>query len=75
MSQYAEYYIRPIFKKQEQTELEKSGEIQKLAHLPTRAALNDQTSSLNQDDLVKLVSIHSVLQHFYLCILAVLLTI
>lgn len=53
MSQYPSYYIQPVPKKEVQEELIKSGEIQKLVHMPTRAALNDQTCSYMQDDLVK----------------------
>ncbi|KAJ8957448.1 hypothetical protein NQ318_004928 [Aromia moschata] len=37
-----------------QEELIKSGEAHKLSHVPTRAALNDQTSSLAHDNLVNL---------------------
>ncbi|KAG5863343.1 hypothetical protein JTB14_023118 [Gonioctena quinquepunctata] len=54
MSQYPSYYIQPIYKKDMQEDLIKSGEAQKLTHLPTRAALNDQSSSLAHDDLVNL---------------------
>lgn len=73
MSQYADYYIQPIYKKKEQEDLKKSREVQNLAHLPTRASLNDQTCSLNQDDLVKYVDvIGNVHCHAHLCILAVL---
>lgn len=53
MSQYPSFYVKPIYQKKEQENLSKTGEIQKLAHVPTRAALNDQTSSLNHDDLIK----------------------
>ncbi|XP_063904538.1 small ribosomal subunit protein uS7m [Zophobas morio] len=54
MSQYPSYYIEPVHKKEMQEDLIKSGEIQKLAHLPTKAARNDQSSSFRQDDLVNL---------------------
>lgn len=53
MSQYPTYYIKPIYIKEEQNELLKSGEAKKLAHIPTRAALNDETSSLSHDPLLK----------------------
>lgn len=53
MSQYPSYYIKPIYKKETQKEMLKSGEAQKLAHVPTRAALNDETSSFTHDILVK----------------------
>ncbi|KAF5282472.1 hypothetical protein FQR65_LT14280 [Abscondita terminalis] len=55
MSQYPKYYIKPIFKPDVQDDMIKSGEAQKLAHLPTRAALNDQTSSVYHDDLINLL--------------------
>ncbi|KAJ8923202.1 hypothetical protein NQ315_001756 [Exocentrus adspersus] len=54
MSQYPSYYIQPIYKKEEIEKLVKTGEAQKLSHLPTRAALVDQSSSHTQDDLVNL---------------------
>ncbi|XP_018323968.1 28S ribosomal protein S7, mitochondrial isoform X2 [Agrilus planipennis] len=54
MSQYPSYYIQPVYRKEAQEELEKSGEIMKITHVPTRAALNDQTSSVYQDELVNL---------------------
>ncbi|CAH1115984.1 unnamed protein product [Phaedon cochleariae] len=54
MSQYPTYYIPPVYKKDAQEELIKSGEATKLVHIPTRAALSDQTSSLAHDDLVNL---------------------
>ncbi|XP_044253347.1 28S ribosomal protein S7, mitochondrial [Tribolium madens] len=54
MSQYPSYYIQPVHKKEVQEELVKTGEAQKLVHMPTRAALNNQTCSPTQDDLVSL---------------------
>lgn len=53
MSQYPSYYIKPIYNKEAQRELVKSGEAQKLTHIPTRAALCDDLSSLKHDALVK----------------------
>ncbi|XP_072394589.1 small ribosomal subunit protein uS7m isoform X1 [Diabrotica undecimpunctata] len=55
MSQYPSYYIKPVYIKESQNDLIKSGEVQKIAHLPTRAALNDQTCSLSYDPLVNLM--------------------
>lgn len=49
MSQYPSYYIKPVYKKEMQEEMEKIGEAQKLKHIPTRAALIDQTSSYMED--------------------------
>lgn len=54
MSQYPTYYIRPIFKKEKQNEIDKEGEASKYTHLPIRAALNDQTCSIMHDDAVRL---------------------
>lgn len=53
MSQYPSYYITPIVNKEAQKELIQSGEAQKLAHTPTKAALSDETSSLSYDPLIK----------------------
>ncbi|KAF2900932.1 hypothetical protein ILUMI_05255 [Ignelater luminosus] len=54
MSQYPSYYIKPIYKKETQEEMYKSGEVQKMTHIPTRAALNDQTCSVFHDELLTL---------------------
>ncbi|CAH0563682.1 unnamed protein product [Brassicogethes aeneus] len=54
MSQYPTYYINPIYKKDALEALIKSGEDQNLKHIPTRAALNNQTCSTAHDDLVNL---------------------
>lgn len=54
MSQYPSYYIEPIYKKEIQQELTKSGEIVNYQHLPTKAAFNDQTCSAAHDQLVSL---------------------
>lgn len=53
MSQYPSFYVKPVYRKEDQEELAKTGEIQKLTHVPTRAALNDQTCSLAHDSTVK----------------------
>lgn len=53
MSQYPDYFIKPIYKKDIQKEMVKTGEAQKLSHVPTRAALNNETSSLSHDALIK----------------------
>lgn len=55
MSQYPTYYIKPIYSPDKQNEMFKTGEAQKLAHIPTRAALNDQTSSVYHNDIVNLL--------------------
>ncbi|XP_026468328.1 28S ribosomal protein S7, mitochondrial-like [Ctenocephalides felis] len=51
-SQYASYFIDPVFKPQKQNELAQEGEIQKLAHVPIKAARNNDTSSVFHDDLL-----------------------
>nr|CAD7430909.1 unnamed protein product [Timema monikensis] len=52
-SQYAPYFIEPIFKKEKQEELYKTGEVEKISHVPIKAALNDQTSSVFYDEQVR----------------------
>lgn len=54
MSQYPKYFIKPVYRQEKQEELRQKGEAQKLAHIPTRAALNDQTSSFMHDPEVAL---------------------
>lgn len=54
MSQYAPFYVEPVYKKEKQEELKKSGEIGKYRHVPPKAALSDQTVSAAQDPLVNL---------------------
>ncbi|KAK5640697.1 hypothetical protein RI129_009244 [Pyrocoelia pectoralis] len=54
MSQYPIYYIKPIYSRDKQNKMLKTGEAQKLAHIPTRAALNDQTSSVYHNDTINL---------------------
>lgn len=55
MSQYPSYYIKPIPKKEQLEELAKTGELEKLNHIPTKAALIDQTCSPTQDETVNLL--------------------
>ncbi|XP_050297957.1 28S ribosomal protein S7, mitochondrial [Anthonomus grandis grandis] len=54
MAMYPSYYIEPVYKKEDQEALIKSGEFAKITHLPTKAALNNQTCSLYHDPLVAL---------------------
>lgn len=56
MSQYPKFYVKPIYRKEKQEELFETGEAQKLKHVPTRAALNDQTSSPFHDEHVTYVT-------------------
>ncbi|KAJ8929809.1 hypothetical protein NQ314_017406 [Rhamnusium bicolor] len=49
------FIFNQFTKKEMQEDLIKSGEAQKLVHFPTRAALNDQTSSPTQDALINAV--------------------
>lgn len=53
MSQYGKMFQQPVFKHEEQKELEETGEADRLAHLPIRAALNDATCSVFHDPLVR----------------------
>lgn len=55
MSQYPKYYEKPVYNSSLQNELIKTGEIQKLVHVPIRAALVDQTCSQLHDEKVKYV--------------------
>lgn len=55
MSQYPSYYIPPVYSKELQTALIKNGEVNKLAHIPIKAALIDQTCSTIHDPAVKYV--------------------
>ncbi|XP_044758942.1 28S ribosomal protein S7, mitochondrial [Coccinella septempunctata] len=55
MSQYPSYYVPPIYKKELQNALIKDGEIQKLTHIPIKAALIDQTCSATHDAEVNLM--------------------
>lgn len=55
MSQYPKYYEKPVYNSSLQNELIKTGEIQKLVHVPIRAALVDQTCSQLHDEKVNLM--------------------
>lgn len=50
MSSYGPHFIEPIFKKDKQTIIFDSGEAQKLAHIPIKAARNNDTASIFHDD-------------------------
>lgn len=52
-SSYAPYFIDPVFKKDKQDELYETGEAQKQAHVPVKAACNDDTSSVYHNELVR----------------------
>ncbi|KRT83774.1 ribosomal protein, partial [Oryctes borbonicus] len=54
MSQYANYFIKPIYRKEALDELHKKNEAQNYQHIPTRAALVDQTCSMTHDPKVSL---------------------
>lgn len=53
MSQYGPHFIEPTFKKSELEDLKVSGEAQKLAHVPIKAARNNDTSSIFHDHRVR----------------------
>lgn len=50
MSSYGPHFIEPVFKKDKQKQLFETGEAQKLAHIPIKAARNNDSSSLFHDD-------------------------
>lgn len=52
MSQYGPHFVEPVFKPSKQKELFESGKAQDLAHVPLKAAKNDQTSSVFHDDIL-----------------------
>lgn len=52
MSLYPTSYIEPIYKKDQQEKLMESGEWKNLVHMPVKAALNNQSSSIFHDDRV-----------------------
>lgn len=53
MSQYPKTFIQPVVTKEEQENLQETGELQKLSHVPIRAALNFQTSTATYDPLLE----------------------
>lgn len=53
MSQYPKTFQQPVFKHETQKELEETGELAKLTHLPVRAALNDATSSVFHNEQLR----------------------
>uniref|UniRef100_A0AAG5DUB8 Small ribosomal subunit protein uS7m n=1 Tax=Anopheles atroparvus TaxID=41427 RepID=A0AAG5DUB8_ANOAO len=52
MSQYGPHFIQPIINKQEIDALQETGDLSKISHVPIKAALNNQTSSVFYDPLV-----------------------
>lgn len=52
MAMYPKFYIEPVFKKEAQQELVKSGEITQYTHLPVKPALNHHTCSASYDPLL-----------------------
>lgn len=52
MSQYGPQFVEPVFKKQSIAALQESGEIKNIAHVPIKAARNNDTCSVFHDDLV-----------------------
>ncbi len=51
-SQYPKHFINPVFKKEEQDDLIKSGEVSKIQFIPIKAARNNDTSSVFHDHRV-----------------------
>ncbi|ETN61601.1 mitochondrial ribosomal protein S7 [Anopheles darlingi] len=52
MSQYGPHFIEPIVNKEEIAKLQETGELSKIAHVPIKAALANQTTSVFYDPLV-----------------------
>ncbi|XP_055542187.1 28S ribosomal protein S7, mitochondrial [Wyeomyia smithii] len=52
MSQYGPQFVEPVFKKETINALKESGEIERVAHVPIKAARNNDTCSVFHDDLV-----------------------
>ncbi|XP_067005734.1 small ribosomal subunit protein uS7m [Anabrus simplex] len=52
-SSYAPYFVSPVFKRDQQNEMFELEEAQKLAHVPIKAAKNDDTSSVFHDELTR----------------------
>uniref|UniRef100_A0A182F2P5 Small ribosomal subunit protein uS7m n=2 Tax=Anopheles albimanus TaxID=7167 RepID=A0A182F2P5_ANOAL len=52
MSQYGPHFIEPIVNKEEISRLQETGELSKIAHVPIKAALSNQSSSVFYDPLV-----------------------
>lgn len=53
MSSYGPHFVEPIFKKSELNVLKETGDAQKLAHVPIKAARNNDTSSIFHDHRVR----------------------
>uniref|UniRef100_A0A182JVL6 Small ribosomal subunit protein uS7m n=1 Tax=Anopheles christyi TaxID=43041 RepID=A0A182JVL6_9DIPT len=52
MSQYGPHFIEPIVSREKIDELQKTGDLSKISHVPVKAALSNQNSSLFYDPLV-----------------------
>ena len=52
MSSYGPHFVEPVYKKDQQQSLFEAGEAAKLAHVPIKAARNNDTSSVFHDHLV-----------------------
>ena len=52
MSVYSSHFVDPVFKKKKQEKLFETGEASKMAHVPIKAARNNDSSSIFHDDLL-----------------------
>ncbi|XP_071442308.1 small ribosomal subunit protein uS7m [Hetaerina americana] len=52
-SNYAPYFVDPVFKKNDQESLFESGDAEKLQHVPIKAAKNEHTCSVFHDSLTR----------------------
>jgi hypothetical protein len=53
---YGPQFVEPVFKREEQESMYESGEIEKILHVPVKAARVDATCSVFHDDLVRYVN-------------------
>jgi small subunit ribosomal protein S7 len=52
MSQYPSHFVEPVYRKEKQAIIVQSGEAVKLAHIPIKAARNNETCSIFHDDMI-----------------------
>lgn len=53
MSQYASFYVEPIYKKEKLEKMKETNEFGKMVHIPIKAAKVDQTCSIMHDDDIR----------------------
>lgn len=58
MSSYGPHFVDPVFKKEKQSLIIETGEATKLAHIPIKAARNNDSSSVFHDDILSKFTNH-----------------